>query len=109
MRAFIPLAGATLLLASGCVDRDPYRRTDVWYPTGAPAGNLAAMVANPTDLLHGRGVDTSVGQPAVSGVNHVLTDHPKPLLDPGGLSSSNGGSGAGSSGSGGGGSPPPGG
>ena len=41
---------------AACQDMDPYARTDVWQPTGANAGNIAAMVANPHDLIRGRGV-----------------------------------------------------
>ena len=49
-----------LLLLSGCngASLDPYQRTDVWTPEGANAGNLAAMVANPHDLIRGQS-DTS--------------------------------------------------
>ena len=35
--------------------RDPYYRTDVWQPNGANAANIAAMVADPHDLIRGRG------------------------------------------------------
>lgn len=46
---------ALVLVLSGCDATDPYRRSDVWYPTGANAGNIAAMAANPGDLVIGRG------------------------------------------------------
>jgi type IV pilus biogenesis protein CpaD/CtpE len=53
------LSGRILLLTGvlflpACGNRDPYLRDDVWKPTGANAGNLAAMVANPNDLIVGR-------------------------------------------------------
>lgn len=60
---------AGILALTGCQSRDPYYRTDVWKPTGANAANIAAMVANPYDLIHGRrndGVHLSKDQiPAV--------------------------------------------
>lgn len=43
----------TILVLAACTSRDPYYRTDVWKPTGANAANLAAMVANPYDLISG--------------------------------------------------------
>jgi len=92
------LSAAMLLgLLAGCEDRDSYRRTDVWYPSGVNAGNIAAMVANPADLIHGRGVQRSDGKEAVTAVEHIWQDKPKPLLDPIGAQ---GGSAGGSGGSG---------
>ncbi len=72
----LPIA---LLALAGCGSRDPYRRTDVWQPTGSNAANLAAMVANPNDLRQGRGV-TRIGtiEPAAA-VNRLWTDNPRPL------------------------------
>lgn len=87
MRA-VPLL-AVLLLA-GCAAADPYRRTDVWYPTGANAGNLAAMAAQPHDLILGRGATGSDGHAAVSAVDRLWRDDTRPLL-PGGTGSSAGG------------------
>ena len=50
-------AVASLVVLAGCDSRMiPYLRTDVWQPTGANAGNIAAMVADPHDLISGRGV-----------------------------------------------------
>ncbi len=46
---------AGILALAGCGNRDPYYRTDVWKPNGANAANIAAMAANPYDLIHGRG------------------------------------------------------
>jgi len=93
-------AAILLGLLGGCEDRDPYHRTDVWYPSGVNAGNIAAMVANPADLISGHGTQRSDGKEAVTAVNHVWQDKPKPLLDPVGTDS--GSSGSGSSGSSGG-------
>ena len=58
---------AGLLALAGCDSRDPYLRTDVWQPTGANAGNIAAMVADPHDLISGRGSDV---QKAMCGSTH---------------------------------------
>ena len=95
-------AAILLLLLAGCEDRDPYRRTDVWYPSGVNAGNIAAMVANPSDLLRGRGVQRADGKEAVTAIDHVWQDKPKALLDPTGQQTGSSGSGGSGSGSGGG-------
>ena len=87
-----------ILALAGCEDLDPYRRTDVWYPTGAPQGNLDAMVANPQDLIHGHGVGTSDGKQSVTAIGHVWTDTPKAMLDPTGSAGSGGGGGGGGGG-----------
>lgn len=93
--------GVVTLLAA-CDQYDPYHRTDVWYPTGASASNLAVMVANPSDLIRGRGTQRSDGKEAVLAVDRVWLDKPKPLPD---LSTTgvNGTSGSGSGGGAGGG------
>lgn len=67
--AVIPMA-AVLLLA-GCESREPYRRTDVWQPTGANAANLAAMVANPHDLIRGHGATRQLSKESVVPVEKV--------------------------------------
>jgi len=83
----LPIA---LLALAGCGSRDPYRRTDVWQPTGSNAANLAAMVANPNDLRQGRGV-TRIGtiEPAAA-VNRLWTDNPRPLAPSAGASAGSG-------------------
>lgn len=93
---------AAVLSVAACQEMEPYARTDMWQPTGANAGNIAAMVANPYDLLHGRGSDRTDSNEPVLAIHRVNTDHTKALLDPGGLSSSSSGS-SGGGGSGGGG------
>ena len=94
-------AAMLLGLLGGCEDRDPYRRTDVWYPSGVNAGNIAAMVANPADLISGHGVQRSDGKEAVTAVDRVWQDKPKPLLDPSGKQGGSGGSGGSGAGTGG--------
>lgn len=91
------LIGLCLIIAlGGCMDRDPYRRTDVWRPTGANAANIAAQVADPKDLIAGRGSPRANSSAQIIAVDRIQADRPKPLpastVSPG---SSGGGSGAG--------------
>ena len=69
---------------AACQDMDPYTRTDMWQPTGANAGNIAAMVANPYDLIRGRGVPIVDTKESTIAIGHLWTDTPKPLLGAGG-------------------------
>jgi type IV pilus biogenesis protein CpaD/CtpE len=97
-RLLLLLSLATL---AGCESRDPYMRTDVWRPTGANAGNIAAMVANPRDLIQGHGVAREDTKAAALAVDHVWTNQPMPLLQlQSGSSSSSSSSGSSGSGSG---------
>ena len=100
---------AAVLVVAACQQIDPYTRTDMWQPTGANAGNIAAMVANPYDLIRGRGAAKEDSKASNVAISHVWSDTPKGLLDPGGgsgggSSGSSGGAGGGGSGSSGGGS-----
>lgn len=104
-RLLLLLSLATL---AGCGSRDPYNRTDVWRPTGSNAGNIAAMVANPRDLIQGHGAAREDTKAAALAVDHIWTNQPMPLLSTqsntptSSSSSGSGGSGSGSgSGSGG--------
>ncbi|HVC63814.1 MAG TPA: hypothetical protein VND19_26030 [Acetobacteraceae bacterium] len=92
---------ASLTVLGGCDQRDPYLRTDVWNPTGANAGNIAAMVADPHDLISGRGTDVQNSNEPALAVGHVWLDQPK-SLSPGGSGGGGGGaqSGGGGTGSG---------
>jgi hypothetical protein len=98
---------AAILAVAACQQMDPYTRTDTWQPSGANAGNISAMVANPYDLIRGRGVDKVDSRESGIAINHIWNDTPKGLLDPGGGSGGggggSGGGGSGSSGGGGGG------
>src|ERR1700722_767081 len=89
----------SLAALAGCGSRDPYLRTDVWQPTGANAGNIAAMVANPHDLISGRGDAVQNSNEPALAVNHIWFDQPKPLSTaPSGGGASGGSSGGGASG-----------
>jgi type IV pilus biogenesis protein CpaD/CtpE len=79
------------LFVAGCAGTDPYRRTDVWYPTGSNAGNIAAMVARPSDLISGRGANGADGRQAADAVDRVQQDRTKPLFPAAGNSSATGG------------------
>jgi type IV pilus biogenesis protein CpaD/CtpE len=93
------LAVGSLLLLTACAERDPFLRNDVWKPTGSNAGNLAAMVANPNDLVVGRHSSRSDTKASTIAIQHIWDGSPQSLS---GGSSSGGSSSSGSSGSGGG-------
>ena len=44
----------SLLSLAACDQIDPLKRPYMWYADGANAHNIAAMAANPKDLVHGR-------------------------------------------------------
>ena len=74
---------------SGCSQLDSYNRPFTWHPTGANAANIAAQVADPDDLIVGRGSDRTDAATVVPGLQQVETGQAK------GGSSAAGGSGAG--------------
>lgn len=49
--ALLALGGAL----AGCSATDPYERAGIWRPSGVNEANIAAQVANPADLVRGRG------------------------------------------------------
>ncbi|MDE2006812.1 MAG: hypothetical protein KGI51_09620 [Rhodospirillales bacterium] len=54
---------ASTALLSACGRYDTYNRPYVWHPTHANTANLAAQVANPQDLVVGRGdIETDASQ-----------------------------------------------
>ena len=58
-----------LLVLSGCAAEDPLTRPGLWQPVGANDANLAAMVADPNDLVTGvvdRHMDGQVAAAAVA-------------------------------------------
>lgn len=61
---------------------------------GANDVNIAAMAANPTDLIRGRGVTSVSGKAAEAPIQRLESDHPKALLNPG-QNAGNGGGAAG--------------
>jgi Pilus biogenesis CpaD protein (pilus_cpaD) len=98
----LPLLVVTSLALSACDHHtDSIARLNTIPFGGANDANIAVMVANPPDLLRGRGQDSIDGTTAQEPIQRLLTDHPKPLLNPGG--NTPGGGSYGSSGGGGGG------
>ena len=101
------LALGGLLMLAGCDQLDPMMRTDRWQPSGANAGNLAAMVADPHDLIRGRGDIFRDSNDQALAVTRIDTDQAKAFSGGGGSSGgSSGGGGSGSSGGSSGGAPP---
>jgi type IV pilus biogenesis protein CpaD/CtpE len=98
IRTTVLLAG--VLLLTGCADRDPYRRTDVWQPTGANAANLAAMVANPYDLIRGHGSDRQLAKAPDLAIERIWVGKPVTLGGPTSGGAAAGGSSAGAGGAG---------
>jgi len=90
-------AFAGLLTLSGCDQLDPMLRTDRWEPTGANAGNIAAMVADPHDLIRGHGDLFRESNDQSLAATRIMTDQPKAFSGGGGgggAAPSGGGSGA---------------
>jgi len=74
------MSAIVLAMLGGCSSRDPYARDDVWYPTGAPAANLAAQLANPADLAGGRDDPRQNSASAIAAVNRIWSDTPKTIV-----------------------------
>lgn len=68
-----------LLLLAGCASTDPYQRAGMWQPTGANSRNLAAMVANPYDLIRGRGERGTSGPEGTTPVTRLWAGRTTPL------------------------------
>jgi hypothetical protein len=85
---FFTVASCLLALLSGCEATRAFDRASAWHPLGINDANLAAMVVNPADLVHGRGTGDSDGQAAAAAVHRLRSDHVKPLSG----ASGNGGS-----------------
>ena len=71
---------ACLTMLAACDSRDPYKRDDVWYPSGSNAANLAAQVADPADLAGGRGDPRAYSPAQLKAVNRISTDTPRSLI-----------------------------
>jgi type IV pilus biogenesis protein CpaD/CtpE len=74
---YLPL----LLCLVGCAQADPYARPHMWQPDGANSRNLAAMVANPSDLVQGRSDSTMPGTRAAIAIMRLESGRPTPLLE----------------------------
>lgn len=75
-------AAGGLVILQGCAATDPLLNANDWNPIGVNAENIAAQVADPTDLVHGRqSPDGSDGQLAAAAIVRLRTDQVKPLPD----------------------------
>ena len=72
-------------LSMACTATDPLYDTSRWNPSGVNAANLAAQVAVPDDLQHGRHVADADGLQAAAAVARLRQDRVKKLAE-GGLS-----------------------
>jgi type IV pilus biogenesis protein CpaD/CtpE len=79
---------------SGANYLDPYQKPYTWHPSGAPAANLAAQLANPHDLVSGRGSAEGDTKDSTLAIERVWQDRPKQIGE-GGSSGGTGASGAG--------------
>ncbi len=81
-RIVISAAAGTLVAAlAGCAATDPLLNQNDWRPVGANETNIAAEVANPADLSHGREATGSDGELASQAVLRLRAGHVKPLPD----------------------------
>lgn len=78
----ITIAMGLVAILQGCAATDPLLNESDWCPTGANERNIAAQVANPADLVHGRqatgGPD---GDLAAAAILRLRTGHVKKLPD----------------------------
>jgi len=77
------LHALTLLALAGCSVFDPYLREGTWRPTGAPAANIAAQIARPSDLVRGVDYVPRDSTMATAAVVRYRTGKIKPLPDSG--------------------------
>lgn len=73
------------LLVAGCSQTDPYLRSGTWKPSGVNGANIAAQVANPTDLSRGRGEPGGGVRTATGAVETLWKGPVKTEAAPGGL------------------------
>lgn len=93
----ILLVGLGLSLA-GCTQYGAWNSPGMWQPTGSNEANLRAMVADPQDLVSGRGRNTAPGDEAAQSVSNLESGKTPSLA--GGASSGSGSSASSGSGSG---------
>jgi type IV pilus biogenesis protein CpaD/CtpE len=85
-----------LVSLAACAETEPFQNPYRWAVTGSNAANLAAM-AEPDDLVHGRGLQGSDGQPAVAAIDRWRSGRLK-SIDTTGTTGGSGSSGAGGAG-----------
>ncbi|GBQ93114.1 hypothetical protein AA0522_0171 [Gluconacetobacter liquefaciens NRIC 0522] len=74
-----------LVLLAGCASLEPYRKPYAWHPVGANQANLAAMVADPHDLVRGQSEQETDAQAPVLAIERVREDKPKRLPSTSGI------------------------
>jgi type IV pilus biogenesis protein CpaD/CtpE len=80
--ARVAAAIGLLTMVAGCDTVDPLLNQNTWHPLGVNEQNIAAQVANPADLLHGREpTGGSDGDLAAAAVLRLRTGHVKALPD----------------------------
>jgi hypothetical protein len=67
-------------LLAGCDLTDPYRRPGMWHPDGANDANIAAMVADPHDLISGQDAQNPGRKTGAAAVDRLWQNKPTPLL-----------------------------
>jgi type IV pilus biogenesis protein CpaD/CtpE len=88
-RSTISIAGLTLIpmailaLLSACAATDPLLNPNDWRPNGANEANIAAQVADPRDLTHGRAASGTDGEQAAVAVQRLRAGKVKALPDSG--------------------------
>jgi uncharacterized membrane protein YgcG len=95
MRTRLAVAALGLLSLAGCDKIDPLDRPYMWYESGVNAHNIAAMAANPTDLVRGRDQPRRNVSMESDGVDRIWSNKPTPLLGSGSTGGSSGGSSSG--------------
>lgn len=72
--------GLALGLIAGCSTVDPYLRPGMWQPDGVNAGNIAAMVADPRDMIRAQHPPAAAWKTGAAAVDRLWQDKAKPLL-----------------------------
>ncbi len=106
----IGIAAVSLLALTGCNQIDPLKRPYMWHESEINRHNIAAMAANPHDLVRGRETPRRRAVTESDAVQRLWSGQPVPLQGGGGSGSSGGAGGSGGASAGrGGGTPPAGG
>jgi hypothetical protein len=79
-RALGSIAALSLLALTGCNKLDPLKRPYMWQATGSNEQNIAAMAANPADLIHGQDSQRRRASMDTDSVMRVWTGKTVPLM-----------------------------
>ncbi len=73
---------ASTLALSACAGMDePFERPGTWHLDYANDANLRVMVADPSDLLHGKSNGLALGDTSAAAVRRLRQGRVKPLPD----------------------------